>query len=74
MTDLSESHGASQVEIRLLGTQITPASSVAKISWWHRKAGARRAQCQAKKTGKIEEKVANAAKRTGKVSKKQFYP
>ena len=31
-----------------------PVSSVAKISRWHR------AQCQAKKTGKIEEKVANA--------------
>ena len=35
MTDFSESHGASQIEIRLLGTQITPASSVAKISRWH---------------------------------------
>ena len=43
-----------------------PASSVAKISRWQRKTGARRAQCQAKKTGKLEEKVANATKRTGK--------
>ena len=31
-----------------------PASSVAKISRWQRKTGARRAQCQAKKTGMIE--------------------
>ena len=51
-----------------------PASSVAKISRWQRKTGARRAQCQAKKTGKIEEKVANATKRTGKRKKKQCSP
>ena len=43
MTDLSESHGASLQR--------------GEISRWDRKAGARRAQCQAKKTGKTEEKV-----------------
>ena len=43
-----------------------PASSVAKISGWQRKTGAKREQSQAKKMGKIEEKVANATKRTRK--------
>ena len=40
-----------------------------KDSRWHQKTGARRAQCQSKKTGKNEEKVANATKRIGKGSK-----
>ena len=98
--DLSESHGASQIEAPNIGNTETcsvcktfsfqlplngkflvgrpnsvkinvPASSVAKISRWQRKTRARRAQCQAKKMGKIEEKVAHVTKHTSKKKKKK---
>ena len=46
--------GRHELKCQISGTEIAtvigPASSVAR---WHRKAGARRAQCQAKKTGEI---------------------
>ena len=57
MKGLSESNGASQIELLVIGNTNNASLQRGEISRWHRKAGARRAQCQAKKTGKIEEKV-----------------
>ena len=50
-----------------------PASSVAKKSPWHRKAGARKAQCQAKKTGFSQEVGDENAKGKVKDRKTELY-
>ena len=39
-------------EVETFHAQV-PASSVVKISQWHRKAGARKAQCQAERSGEM---------------------
>ena len=75
VTDLSESHGASQIEVPNIGNANNASLQRGENSQWHGKAGARRAQCQAKETGKIEEKVReNATKRKGKRKKNQCSP
>ena len=75
VTDLSESHGASQIEVPNIGNANNASLQRSENSRWHGKAGARRAQCQAKETGRIEEKVReNATKRKGKRKKNQCSP
>ena len=63
VTDLSESHGASQIEVPNIGNANNASLQRGENSRWHGKAGARRAQCQAKETGRIEEKVRENATR-----------
>ena len=75
VTDLSERHGASQIEVPNIGNANNASLQRGENSRWHGKAGARRAQCQAKETGKIKEKVReNATKRKGKRKKNQCSP
>ena len=66
MTGLGENHVASQIELPTIGNTKNASLQRGKIFRWHQRAGARRAQCQSKKTGRIEGKVVDATKRTRK--------
>ena len=66
--------GRHNLNCQLLGTQIMPASSVSKVFPVASKDRSERAQCQAKKTGKIEKTIAMATVCTRKRENKQCSP